>query len=158
MKSLKASLLILTILSNVAPAFAKSSSGGGGGSCGRCVNDNCQSCCDIGNTIWGTPGQIQACTSVGNWTAQTGVCPDSRLGAANAATKYVRGGEDSSTQRCWRVACKDDGAYFIGNSTTKIVDTSTCRPCDGTVLKKVNVGKAGTDGNSQITFNIVNRA
>jgi len=127
----------------------------------RCVNDNCQSNCDIGNTIWGQPGRIQECRSNEgqdgarfgwHWvelSAEESICEDGRIpGSAsfaqafNSATmELVRGGADASTQRCWSVVCANNNR-FRGNPTTGQIDlvngAATCTPCEGSLIYQLN--------------------
>ena len=172
MKSLRISFLILAIAFYGSAAVAngtasRNANGSDGCASGRCVNDNCQSCCDHGNTLWGTPGKIKVCEwkdKQGIFNDADGVCSDSRASTLNATMhKWIKGGEDESTKRCWKVACADDGAYFVGDVTAKTVDTTKCLPCEGTLVKKIEVGTrpgatdADIDGNSQLTFYITDR-
>jgi len=152
-------------------------SGSGGSTGGRCVNDNCQSRCDAGNTIWGTPGNIKKCCwgadcpsgRYGWMDEEPKECPDSMLKEKTkdwTIHKWVKGGEDVSTRRCWNVACKNEGEFFPGTIINGQVQTDKCLPCGAT--KKIAVGAEdikgadGTtttvvDGSSQLTFHIVPR-
>lgn len=167
MKRLKISFLIFAIAFAYNSAFGNSGGGGNdsgvGGQQGNCVNNNCSSKCDNGNTIWGGAGTVKVCvwnSDKKGWGEDVSMpCPDNRVSTLDSTIhKWVRGGEDVSRRRCWNAVCIDDGTYFPGNLSTKAVDTTKCLPCDA-ALKKMEVGAATStdDGNSQLTFRIVNR-
>ena len=121
----------------------------------RCVNDNCLSNCDIGNTIWGTPGVIQKCeqnkeTEHENqgWhfvkqEQKDSACLDGRITKEtfnSTSMVWKKGGEDASTKRCWNARCKD-GLFFRGNLKDRsIASPLVCMRCDGK-----NVYKLKTD-------------
>jgi hypothetical protein len=129
---------------------AFTSSGGG-----ACVNDNCKSSCDHGNTIFGPPGKVLECdwNDGKKWKEINKICADSRVKSATLPQGMQWVKEDGgSRQRCWRAACSGEGSYLRGDLTSKAVG-NTCMPCVGSAAASFVVDNDGT----QVVFKIIKR-
>ena len=154
-------LLVISAMFIATDANAKGKKAAGRSGGGECINDNCKSVCDNGNTLWGQPGQVQKCvwnSDEKGFRPETLICSDGRIpngGTFNSATmEYVKGGEDASRQRCWGITCKN-GNRFRGDPTTGMATGSgQCMPCTGAMIYALKI----EDTNSEIKYSLEKRS